>query len=118
MKTVTYTERVGERVGDVDWNYDFLSHFGNLCTDENGKFEACELKKELLRLMEERFRYGRLTLATTDGGWPRFGYSEVIDVGMYDGWPFFRPVPSVCIRGPLGGSWQAFCTITEIIARD
>jgi hypothetical protein len=33
---------------------------------------------------------------------------------MYDGWPFWRPVPSVLIAGPFGAEWHWFGAISEI----
>lgn len=118
MKTVTRTERIGERVSDIDWEYDFRSHFNNLCTSDAGKAEACDRQKQLLQTIEQRFLEKRTTLATTYGGWPRIGYHEVIDVGMYDGWPYWKPVPSVCLKGTLGAEWHAFSCITDIIIDD
>lgn len=49
---------------------------------------------------------------TTDGGWPRCGWGDVLDVGMYDGWPYWKPVPSVYSRGPLGGEWHCFSMLS------
>lgn len=114
MRTITTTERIGERVGDIDWNYDFLSHFKNYCTGDETKAKYCKESTEQLRTIEERYKAGLRTMATTDGGSSRIGWGQVLDVGMYDGWPYWRPVPSVRILGPLGGEWHAFSTVTEI----
>jgi hypothetical protein len=120
MRTETRTVQIGERVGDIDWNYNFLSHFVNYCTSDEKKAEFCKESMEQLRVIEERFKAGLPTLATTYGGWPRCGFGEVLDVGMYDGWPYWRPVPSICIKDNVlgGGNWHAFSTITEIRAED
>lgn len=114
MRTETRTVRIGERVGDIDWTYNFRQHFDNLGSSEERRDEACEEAKELLRRMEAAHKEGREIRATTDGGWPRFGLYKVIDVGMYDGWPYWRPVPSVLTLGPLGTEWHSFCSITTV----
>lgn len=117
MRTRTVTVREGENVGPIDWSYDFLSHFASYCTSDERRADLCARSIEQLRTVEERFKAGKKTLATTDGGWPRFGWHEVVDVGMYDGWPYWKPVPSVMTRGPLGGEWHAFSFITDIDTR-
>lgn len=114
MRTETRTVRIGERVGDVDWLYDFRNHFNNLCTSDERRDEACEQAKDRLRKMEEAVKSGAEIRATTDGGWPRCGLNRVIDVGMYDGWPYWRPVPSVQTMGTLGTEWHSFSAITTI----
>ena len=114
MRTYTKTVREGERVGDVDWNYDFRQHFNNYCTDAAGQDEICKQSVERFRAISNAFASGHKVLATTYGGWPRCGLHEVLDVGMYDGWPYWRPVPSVATRSPLGGSeWKSFCSLTD-----
>jgi hypothetical protein len=113
MKTSTITVREGERTGDIDWSFDFRSFFDNMGTTEPRKDAACEASKAMLRRIEEDFKAGREVTATTDGGWPRFGWHRVIDVGMYDGWPYWKPVPSVCLLGPLGAEWHSFWSLTE-----
>lgn len=109
MKFRTVTERIGELLGPVDWSYDFLSHFSGYSGDKEA--HCLKAVDRLRKIVDEPLRYE----VTTDGGWPRFGWSDVIDVGMYDGWPYWRPVPSVCKRSPLGGcEWHAFHCITNI----
>ena len=34
MRYETRTERIGERVADVDWSYDFRPHFNSMCSDD------------------------------------------------------------------------------------
>lgn len=106
MKTRTVTVREGEYLGPVDWNYNFRSHFDSRSLPE----KACQESVESLR----RLTSGGEWQATTDGGWPRVGWGRVLRVGMYDGWPFWRPVPSVYIESCLGGSWHPFYSITGI----
>lgn len=111
MKTVTRTERIGEWLGPVDWDYDFRSHYSGLCTSDEGRNEACERDKNRLRMIvESPDKYE----VTTYGGWPRCGWGPVVSVGMYDGWPYWRPVPSVAYRTFLGIETTSFCGITNI----
>lgn len=114
MKTRTVTESVGENMGPIDWSYDFLSHFDTLCANDAGKLRECEMAKERLRQIEQAFKAGKPIRATVYGGWPRCGLNVVVDVGMYDGWPFWRPVPSVQTKSWLGCEWHGFSFITDI----
>lgn len=115
MRIETKTIRAGELLGEVEWDYDFRSHFNNLCSSDARKDEACEEAKDRLRRVEAAIKDGREILATTDGSWPRFGFHRVIAVGMYDGWPYWRPVPSVQTHGPLGPEWHSFSSITDLL---
>lgn len=111
MKTITETRRVGELLGPVDWSYNFRSHFDSMGHPDNVKDEYCNESKERLKLLEQDpTKY----LATTDGGWPRCGWYKVVAIGMYDGWPYWSPTPSVCLAGPFGCEWHSFNLITGI----
>jgi hypothetical protein len=113
MKSRTVTVTEGERVGDVDWTYNFRQHFDNLCADDARRDEACASSVERLREIAAAVASGVDVQATTDGGWPRCGMHRVLSVGMYDGWPYWRPVPSVLTLGPLGGEWHSFASLTD-----
>lgn len=112
MKTRTVTVKEGELLGPVDYTYDFTGHFSGLYPGNEG-LRATKLQEAIETLKRLEAHPGEYE-ATTDGGWPRCGWGDVIAVGMYDGWPFWRPVPSVCIKGPLGGEWSAVHCITGI----
>lgn len=114
MRYETHTVRIGENVGPIDWSYDFRSHYNNLCTSKEGQDAACARGIARLRIIVERFTAGEVIRATNYGGSPRCGIYPVVDVGMYDGWPWWRPVPSVCLGGYLGAEWSTFCRITDI----
>lgn len=110
MRTETRTVRIGELLGPVDWDYDFRQHFNNLCAPDDVRDEYCERAVERLKAIAEA---PDEWIATTDGGRPRCGWGKVLAVGMYDGWPWWRPVPSVCIQSPLGGGeWHSFYSLT------
>lgn len=109
MKTETVTVTRGEYLGPVDWDYDFNSH-GR--AGHNPEMIPHEV--EQLRTLADGIERGERWEATTDGGWPRVGWGDVLQVGMYDGWPYWRPVPSVLKMGPLGPEWHSFLSISEI----
>ncbi len=110
MKKVQRTEYIGEYLGPVDWNFDFQSMQGG-CSDPD------HWKKQLERL--KTLCNGEKWEATTYGGWPRCAWGEVLQIGMYDGWPYWKPVPSVLIASPYGGGeWASFMNITDIRKKD
>ena len=106
MKYRVVTERIGENMGPIDWNYDFMYHYGGHCCPEATKVEYCNQAKGLLKVLEEAKKRGELELyeADTDG----FAFRKVVDVGMYDGWPFWRPTPSICVWQSHGAEWKSF----------
>lgn len=105
MRTRTVTVREGEYLGPVDWDYDFASA-------EDGRMNHVDERVALFREMAGGVERGETWQATTDGGWPRIGWHQVLTVGMYDGWPYWRPVPSFCTCGPLGPEWHSWGTLT------
>lgn len=108
MKTKTVVERIGERLGDIDWTYDFASHgWSQNCGGHNPKLIQQEV--EHLRTLEAAFKAGKsCSVRMYDT------YEPVVDAGMYDGWPFWRPVPSFMSSTWLGPSWHAFTFISDI----
>lgn len=108
MRSYQKTVYEGEYLGPVDWSYDFRQH--DWSTNKGGMNpEITQSRIDMLRRLET----GEWE-ATTDGGWPRVGWGKVLKVGMYDGWPHWKPIPSVYINGTLGGSWHPFYSITEV----
>jgi hypothetical protein len=118
MRTRTVVERIGENMGPIDWSYDFRSHFNNYGSSDAHRDEVCKERVEWLRQMDHALKAGRTIEATTDGGWPRCCWGTVLDIGMYDGWPYWKPTPSVYTSGPLGGEWHCFAMITDVRATD
>ena len=109
MKTRTVTVREGEYLGPVDWDFDFdaagWDHGGSF----NPKLIAGRVEM-LRRLAADPDRYE----ATTDGGIPRCGWGRVLQVGMYDGWPYWKPVPSVLLSTWAGAEWHSWSCLVEI----
>jgi hypothetical protein len=90
--------RRGTMVGPVDPDYDWLSGFASYCcSDERKAAMAAEAKDLMLSLKpgDEVVRSGQFS-------------KRVVEVGMYDGWPYWRPVPAVSYVGPLGSIEYAF----------
>ena len=80
MRYETVTVRHGTNVGPVDWDHPTVKDCDPLWREAEAN--------------PERFRYnGR----------------EIIQICMYDGWPFWEPRPAVMFVGPLGsGEWDFF----------
>jgi hypothetical protein len=117
MRTRMVEEREGEYLGPVDWSYDFTQHdWHGASGGVNPAVTASAT--ELLRKIEGGIAAGEEWWATTDGGWPRCGWKRVVQVGMYDGWPFWRPTPSLLLSGMFGGEWASWYNITEAERRE
>lgn len=114
MRTETRTVRIGEYMGPIDWSYDFRSHFNSYGCSDAGRDEACEKAKRRLRVVLDRLEQKLPIFATNYGGSPRCGIYPVIQAGMYDGWPWWRPVPCIYVMSFLGGEWYTFDRITDI----
>jgi hypothetical protein len=110
MKTRNVTERIGECLGPVDWSHDFAQYFANWSIRDKEQYVQRHVDW-LRQIAESPDSYE----VTTDGGCPKIGWHRVLDVGMYDGWPYWRPVPSVCLLGTLGAEWHAFHNITGVM---
>ena len=99
MKTRMVEEREGEHLGPVDWDM------------SKWPFQPDEVQLVRLRtLIEAKEAYE----VTDDGGWPRCGWARVYEVGMYDGWPYWRPGPAVLTGGIFGLVWVWADRITDI----
>lgn len=112
MRSYTVTKFEGENLGPIDWSYDFRSHgaYGCMCSPESVKDECCETHKSLLKQAEELFRSGKRVSVRISDWW-----HDLYDVGMYDGWPYWKPTPAICTSTPLGGSeWHFFYDLREV----
>lgn len=84
MKTHTVTVHEGENVGPVDWEHPHAKDMPPIWR------EAEQNPKGFV------FDYGH-------------GGREILSICMYDGWPYWKPMPAVCYVGPLGrAEWQFF----------
>ena len=101
MKTRMVEERIGEWLGPVDWAYDFSQH-KTITTYFIDKGVAALRRIEEVSGRDdpalEGWRY-----------WPSgFNAFDVVCVGMYDGWPFWKPTPAIGYIGPLRSVEVAF----------
>lgn len=109
MKLRMVEQREGERLGDIDWAYDFVSHAWT--ADRGGHNpELIPKEVELLRQVEEAFKAGKSVKVRMYET-----LESVVDVGMYDGWPHWRPVPSFCSSSWLGSSWHDFTSLRDVV---
>ena len=96
-------ERYGTIIGPVDPGFDWLSGFGNHCASDETKKEYAVKAKELMLSIKA----GDI-ISTGD-----YSY-KVYEVGMYDGWPFWKPTPAVIREGTLGPERTFFYEIKSI----
>lgn len=115
---ISASARHGECLGPVDWSYPFELHGWNHggSTNPRSVREGVEKLRSLVAA-DEAGRLGEWE-ATTDGDWPRIGWGVVLPVGMFNGWPYRRPVPGVLIRTRLGAEWSSFTSLSSIRPRE
>jgi len=108
MKTRMVEQREGELLGPVDWSYDFDQH---KWSDSRGGInpEIVDRGRNALIDLEYKIKQGKVCTVVCYGSRHR-----VISIGMYDGWPFWKPTPSVYIEFGLNGEWQPFYSISNV----
>lgn len=79
MKTRMVEERIGENMGPIDWTHPMA------------------LNKPLIWREAEKNPAGFL-----------LNGRRIVEIGMYDGWPYWRPTPAILRAGPLGLEWDHF----------
>lgn len=108
MRTYTQTVREGELLGPVDYDYPFIRHFDGYSCSADQKAVMAKRCVDMLRKIEadpERFR---VILAHS------FTWKKVYAVGMYDGWPFWKPTPALLCSGPIGSEWHFFYDLNQM----
>lgn len=105
MKTRTVTVREGEDMGPItDWSHPFVA-------------KALEWNKGLtLETLQEMAAHPERFRVSNYGGWPRI-WQPLIRVCLYDGWPYWTPVPSLLVAGPLGPEWMLMDSLTGVERR-
>lgn len=111
MKFRTEIVREGELLGPVDWSYNFRQHFDSMGSPESVKDEYCKRAMGLLRQIEAEPEAYVVFLS--------HGYVErsVYSVGMYDGWPYWKPTPALLTSGTLCPEWHFFYDLQSIRKR-
>lgn len=84
MKFRTVVEREGEKLGPIDWGFDF-DNLGGITTVHE---KPC---RRMLREIEDLFLAG-IEVRVCSFSFGRM--LPLLDVGMYDGWPHWRAYPS------------------------
>lgn len=109
MRTWTEIHREGELLGPVDWSYDFTQHDwgrGN-CGGVNP--ESTAAATEMLKQAERALLAGKRVTCRC------YGLNHtLVAVGMYDGWPFWKPVPSICVSTRMGSEWHPWYCVAGI----
>ena len=109
MKTYQKTVSVGELVGGIEWGYDFASHLDCYCGSDDYKADLIFTGVFNFWMVDRLHKAGkRVEVCLRCGHWHR-----LIDMGMYDGWPFWKPTPAVYVEGPIGGEWHHFPCIVD-----
>lgn len=84
MRTETRTIHIGENAGPVNWEHPTAKDMPNIWRDAEVNPSGYLID------------YGH-------------GGREILDICMYDGWPYWEPRPAVCYVGPLGSAeWKFF----------
>lgn len=104
MQTRTVTERVGEYLGPVDWAH----------PDLNGYPKESEILQSIEDRQNREDKEEDVFVVLKGYDRPR----RVLVVGMYDGWPFWRPYPSVLVSGPFGSEWTPFYNVYCIVKKE
>lgn len=113
MKTRTKIVREGERMGDIDWSYPFREHFNVHCCNDAQKQVLCDEAKHKLELVEKSHNEGKEVWIDTG-----VVFQLLLSTGMYEGWPYWKPVPSICVKGTLGAEWHDFTYIKQFKQKD
>lgn len=79
MKIRMVEQREGEALGPIDWTHEKASGMPQIWRDAEKK-------------PEDYLMNGR----------------QIITIQMYDGWPYWKPMPAVLRYGPIGVEWDHF----------
>jgi len=87
--TETITKREGEWLGPVDYAYDW-NQYDIYPNDPEYRMKKVELIKEI----EKLFLEGKTIYVFYD---PIIS-GKLLNIGMYDGWPYWKPTPAVLLQ--------------------
>jgi hypothetical protein len=107
MKTRMVEVREGELLGPIDWLFDFDSV---KWADGRGGTNPVVVDHAVNLLREVRVGD---TIQGSYGDEPR----KVLAVGMYDGWPHWKPFPSILVQTWNGFEWQGFTYLQAIVEK-
>ena len=110
MKYRTEIVREGENLGPIDFNYNFIQHFDTHCCSDEKKREYCDAAVARLRQLAESADPTQWQIRCGE-----YWY-DVVDIGMYDGWPFWKPDPAVMRLDRVfhTGVWEFFYSLDDV----
>jgi hypothetical protein len=101
--TETVTRRVGENIGEIPADYPFHESSSYPCNPET----RIEKGQKILEI-QKLFREGKKISVFYD---PIIG-GDLLDIGMYDGWPYWKPTPAMLLSNWRGvGEWHFWTDI-------
>ena len=112
MRTHTVTKRVGEFLGPVDWSFGFAEAGKDMCSCGSDVAHQEFMARALSCLHEaELALWEGYTVYLNEGS---LWNSKVLCVGMYDGWPFWKPYPFYCTETAAGADWRPWYNAKRI----
>lgn len=113
MRLRQVTVREGEWLGPVDWAYDFKQHDwrdGRGGINPECSAEATEYLRALCAIVDAGGT-AEVLLSHDDR------FVEVLRVGMWDGWPYWKPTPTVETAFWLGPEKHGWCSLRAVRAK-
>ena len=111
MKTIQQTVMIGENMGAIPGDYDFMAwwHESDGGLYPNNPEIVMQKGVQILQIQDLFIKNANVWILEYWDG-PR---RKVIDVGMYDGWPYWKPVPNIQIMPilPGSGTWISWLSI-------
>ena len=110
MRTFQETVREGENMGRIVKKYPWVEHYGNNCCSNKEKRRMANEARDRMFKIEKLFLQGKKMEILYDGEYWR----KLLDIGMYDGWPFWKPTPAVYLKHSLGGGeWRFYYEVND-----
>lgn len=117
-KTETITRNVEEFLGPLDPGFDYHSVAREAAERMSPKPDVDALvakwRHTMSVAMAKNIQDEVRPQVTDDGGSPRFGWYDVLHVGMAATWPYWTPRPTVIVASQFGMKWMDFTSITEV----
>lgn len=122
MKTRTVTVTEGEWLGPIDWTFDFFA---------NDFYSGSSRRDELIRAHVDALKEAERLIGRSEAnrllnhndvevliGASVPSWQRLITVGMYDGWPYWKPYPSLLVQGPLGSERMPWHWLSAVRIRE
>lgn len=113
MREYTVTKREGEYLGPVDWDYDFINDTNRYPgIPEETRLEYLNENISWVKELDEAENIQEYSVSNY-GGCPKI-WNKALKVGMYDGWPYWRPRPAVLMETWHGSEWVWWDSLTGL----